>query len=308
MKKEQKELITAKLKEWIKSNSSSQAQLAKKADVSSAYISKIASGIYMYENSGREATPISDQVFYKIADAIGLRFDFEPHFNSDNFQRLTTACKFAQFNHRRVLIDSRDSGLCKTYSLEKYASENKNVLYIKCTSLMKGRDLIQLLLDKLNIRFEGRTTNTEKLAMITEQLLKPGYLIILDEFENVAPDMFRVLKDIEDSTYQRCGLMVCGMGITQDLESASKNKKKLGPQLWRRFRVNRIKLGLYKKEYTISGCAEYGITNGKVVTWLCERVTDYAMLSEYVKDIHTHLIGEGKDVSLDNIEALFQPL
>jgi len=304
----QKQEISGKATQWVAENQSSQRQLADKAGISPAYMSQICKGIFQYENQGRKASPISDEVFYKIANAIGYRLEFVPHFNCENYQRVTNACAFTQANHRRFIIDSRDSGQSKTYALETYAQNNQNVLYVKCTSLMKGKDLIQLLMDKLKIHFDRRVSNTEKLAAITTEMLKPGYLIILDEFEGVAPDMFRVLKDIEDATYQKCGLVLCGMGVIQELENASKRQKKLGPQLWRRFRTNKLTLGMFRKQYAMDGMAEHGITNGPVVKWISDRVLDFGMLSEYVKDIHDHLISQGEEVNLENVEALFQPL
>lgn len=303
-----KKQITDKAREYMQLHGLSQNALAEKAGINKAYMSKMLAGVFVFENAGRTPSPISDENFYKLANAAEFLLEYVPHFKNDNYARIMNACSLAQNNHRRVLVDSRESGLSKTYTLEKYAREYEDVLYVKCTSLMKGKDLIQLLLDKLRISFATRASNTEKLEAITSKMLTPGFLIILDEFENVAPDMFRVLKDIEDATYNKCGLVLCGMGITQELENASKRQKKLGPQLWRRFRGNRIKLGGFKKQYVIDGCADCDITDGQVVQYLCDRVLDFAMLAEYVKDIHTYLVNKGEAVNIDNVKYLFKPL
>lgn len=309
MTTELKKQIAKAAKAWVDSNPNhSNSLLATRADVNTSYMSHILREKFEIENAGRQASPISDAIFYKIADAIGLKLEFRPHFNCENYLKVTQICAFAQANHRRYLLDGKDSGLSKTYTLEKYAREHEGVLYVKCTSLMRGKDLIQLLLEKLGINLEGRHTMTSKLAHITSKMITPGYLIILDEFENVASDMYRVLKDVEDATYQKCGLIVCGMGITRDLEQAAKRQAKLGPQIWRRFKTNRLMLGMYKAEYTRVGAVEYGITDPNAIGWLQERVTDYAMLAEYVTDIHNHLIAAGHPVTKDTLAELFKPL
>lgn len=303
---EQKQLITDALNDKISQSSTSGAAIAEAAGVSKSYVSKIKNGEYSLAlDGGKRTTEISDETFYKLAQVLGLQFEFEPHFQNLNYQKIYRACNWAQATKRRVLIDSQESGAGKTYALESYTRQNDLTLYIKATSLMKGRDLIQLLLDKLHIRVEGRRSNVEKLSMITSKLITPGYLIILDEMESVSPDMFRVLKDIEDATYRKCAIVLCGKGLSHEMQASAKRGKKLMPQLWRRFRSNRIMLGYFTRADVTRACEEHEITETSAIRALQEMVGDYAMLNEYIRDIHQHIIAKGFDANGTTVKQLF---
>ncbi|MEQ8581241.1 MAG: ATP-binding protein [Marinoscillum sp.] len=306
----QKKEVSKAANMWVaKSKDRSQAKLSDAVGINKAYMSNICKEVFQINHAERAPSPISDKVFYRIAAEIGLQLEFRPHFNSEPHRRILKACAFTQKMHRRFIIDSKASGMTKTYTLEKYAAENENVVYVKCTSLMKGKDLIQLLLDKLHISFEKRVSNTVKLNAITKKILEtPGILIIIDEFENPSMDMLLVVKDIEDATYQQAGFILCGMGLIAYLKAASQNNRKLGPQLWRRFRNYTLRLGSYSPDYTINGLIEHGIENDEVIAWITDRVQDFGRLSEYVKDIHDHLIIQDKEVTVKEVESLFKPL
>lgn len=282
----------------------SASQLAKLSDVNIRYIVAIKRGDD-YTTQNDKQYNIKDEYYLKLGEVVLPQPLDSIHFDNRNFQRIQQACDFARETRRRILIDSYDSGLGKTYSLEYYSRKHVNVLYIKVTSLMKGRDLIEILIDKLNIRYEKRVSNVVKLRDITDKLIRPGYLIILDEMESCSPDMYRVLKDLEDATYRRCGLIISGLGITQELEIGAKRNKKLMRQLWRRFRANRIMLRNVTRADVENACHQYDITDRGAIKVLQDMITDYAMLNEYIRDIRKLIIEAKHELNATNVKSLF---
>lgn len=253
--------------------------------------------------SGKDIA-IKPEHYYKLAEAVGLSFERQIHFQNKNYTAVHQLCKYAQSKHRRAIIDSKDSGAGKTYALESYASQHRNVLYIKATSLMKGKDLVEKIIHALGIRPESKSLMV-RLDAIARKVIQPGYLIIIDEMESVSPDMWRVIKDIEDATYGKCGLIISGMGILRELEIAAAKGKKLMPQILRRLRSNKLMLRAISRKDIEDACTEHLITDRKVVNILAKHIHDWAMLNEYIKDIHDILISKGEEVSEQAVKELF---
>jgi polyhydroxyalkanoate synthesis regulator phasin len=309
MNQSQKNKVTEAVIEYIADTSgdNSQNKLSKLSGVAPIILMAIRDGRESYRTSkdSNKDIAIDDQYYYKVAEALGLKFEREVHFSNSNYARVHQLCRYAQAKHRRGIIDSKDSGAGKTYALEAYARENRNVLYIKATSLMKGKDLVEKIISSLHIRPESKSL-MHRLDAIARKVIQPGYLIIIDEMESVSPDMWRVIKDIEDATYGKCGLIISGMGILRELELAAAKGKKLMPQILRRLRSNKLILKALSKKDIEEACKEHDITDRKVTNLLARHVFDWAMLNEYVKDIHDVLISKGKEVSEDYVKQLFQ--
>lgn len=96
---EHKHAITEAVRQWIddKNPARSGNKLAERSNVSNAYISKIKAGQYEYDLQGDRSAVISDAVFHRLADALGIRFDGQLHWPFINsFKLLNRVCKKAQ--------------------------------------------------------------------------------------------------------------------------------------------------------------------------------------------------------------------
>lgn len=235
-----KQEIAEALKGWHDPNDTERSfkVLSAKTNVNTSYMSLMSRGLHETPNKSRGAgTPIPDAAYYSLAEALGVSTQTDVHLPTKSYVKGYNACSYAQRTARRVLMDG-DSGSGKTYLLERYAKENDKVLYVKCTSRMKGRDLIQRIIDLLGIRTDKKS-DSGKISEIARKVLGvKGYLIIIDEAESVSKDIYRVIKDLEDATYRKCGMVLCGMGLKGELEAGAKRRAKLMPQLLRRFRGN----------------------------------------------------------------------
>ncbi|MEQ9426995.1 MAG: ATP-binding protein [Cyclobacteriaceae bacterium] len=310
MTTETKKQIAEAVRQAIASGTS-QAALEGKSGVNNRYIQAIRDGLDYVEQKDRndkvQKTAIKDEYYIKLADVLGI-FQKQFHFNTKNYQRIVQMCDYAKSTLRSVLIDSRESGAGKTHSLTKYAkAHRKEVIYIKHTSLMKGRDLIEDILDQMNITIEGRMSNTRKLRLITNKVLtKQIRLIIIDELDKgtVAFDTWKVIKDIRDALDHKCSVTISGKGLISELKGGSDAGKKLMPQLWRRFSTNKLLLTYFnapKQNNVETACNESGITDPAVHNLLAKFCYDFQMLREYIEDIHRLVIDKGLEANYQNV-------
>lgn len=283
-----KQQITEAVNSWIddKNPARSGNKLAEKAGINNAYISKIKNGVYEIEAGSGRTTQISDAYFHRIADAIGIRFDGQLHWDFiQNFKTIQRACRKAQKNAIREVIQGW-TGMGKTYALESYAMTNDYVLYVKATMNMSSKDLLDAILDKMGVQNPIRG-NHAKLEMIKHVISqRKGWLIIIDETEVVRAGIYQVLKDISDWTQNKAGFIICGMDLINKLDRMAAKNKPGFPQLRRRFFGNKIVTASKLSESEIVSVCEFeGITNRSAQNVLAQYVTDLDMLSQYVSDI-----------------------
>ena len=286
-----KDKIVIALNEWLdpKNPERSTAKLQAKSGVNVAYISNISNGKTMLSN-----TVIKDQYYRMIAESIGLDLgEGEVHINTKNFSLIEKVCAKAQQKKAIVLLDSIDSGLGKTYTLEYYASRNDKVVYIKCTSSMTAKDVMDEILAKLLIRDIPRGMKS-KIDLIKDRVLAGGYLIIIDELEDVKLSVYKVIKEIIDFTQNRCALIVSGMGLIEKIEKLSKRNRPGFPQLKRRLFSNRITIQYMDAEEKISICEANNIHIKTAQNWFVNHVHDMQSFTQYLKDIHEYVSSEKK--------------
>ena len=265
MEQKLKEQISLAVNEWIDSNNSERSgqKLSDKAGINISYVSNIKNGNYFVG-----ATPIQDKYFIKLADILGISIgDTEIHWETENFKTVQNLCKSAQNKRKIVLLDSEDSGLGKTYGLEYYATYNDKVIYVKCTSSMGAKDLLNEILYKLGVK-EVPKSPKAKLDMIREKVLgSPGYLIIIDEAEDIKSGLYKIIKEIIDFTYLRCAMIISGMGLIEKIGRLA-NKQRVGfPQLKRRLFSNRAMLRRIGKQEIADICEKHGIANRSAIQW-----------------------------------------
>lgn len=309
MNAENKNKVMEAVSSWIEEGNPerSQNQLCKLSGVAPVIIQAIRTGkdVYRASKSSDRDIEIAEKHFYKLAESVGLKFEREVHFNNKNYEQVHRLCAYAMQKQRRGIIDSEDSGAGKTYSLEAFARMHKKAIYIKATSMMKGRDLIYKIMNQLQILPDGKRA-VRHLEQITERFISPGSLIIIDELEGASPDMWRVIKDIEDATYRKIGLIISGKGLISEIETAAKRGKKLMPQIWRRFKNNRIVLKALNRQHITAACVEHGIEDKAVQKVLAGHIEDWSQLNEYIKDIHDILVTKGIEVTSDSVKQLFE--
>lgn len=301
---EHKQMITEAVNHWLDgSPSRTGSKLAANAGVSSAYLSKIKNGEFETISNGNTAT-ISDAIFNRIANALGVRFDGQMHWDFLTSFRITQrACRKAQKKAIRIIMDGW-TGQGKTHGLEYYSVTNDNVVYVKCTQNMTAKGLLDAILHKLHVA-EIVRGNYAKIEMIRKVMInRRGFLIIIDEVEVVKPGIYAVLKDISDFTQNKCGFMISGMDIITKLQRLAGNNKPGFPQLKRRFFGNQVDVPMVTQKEIIAVCEHEKITIKEVQNILAEYVKDLDMLSQYVADIKEWQQANGRNIKKEEVVQL----
>lgn len=261
-------------------------KLAEKTGISSAYISRLKSGIYQFDNNKGGITVIRDSYFERIGEAIGLNLNDRMHWDFiNNYKRITKACRKAQLKAIRMVVDGW-TRMGKTHSLERYTATNDYVLYVKCTQNMSSKDLLEEILNALGIH-ENIRGNHAKLRTIKATITnRRGYLIIIDEVEVVKPGIYGVLKDISDWAHGKAGFIICGMDIIAKLDKLARARRPGFPQLRGRFFGNQVlTANSLSQGEIIQVCEHEKITTKGAQNVLVQYAEDLDTLSQYVADI-----------------------
>lgn len=290
---DKKSKVTQALNLWLdpKNNRRTGTYLKGVTGVNDTFISLIKKG--HHELKGY---PLADAHYFKIAKEIGLELDEKFLWESENFMSIQMACKVAQRNQRRMILDC-PTRQGKTFAMEFYASKNEKVLYIKCRKAMKTKELLFKMATRLNMNLEGIRGEMALMDAVMDRLTgENGWLIILDECERKQNGLYDAIKEIEDFTRGVAGLVIVGAGMIRDWNRLADRQKGIFPQLRGRFFVNRVELGSLTASESAQRAKDAGITDKNVLTWFSREVKDYDMLSQYLMDL--------KRMSNDNLQTI----
>jgi hypothetical protein len=310
MELEIKEQVTKAINEWIddKNQARSAAKLSEKSGVSTAYISRIKNGEYDMVGGGGRLTHIGDSHFYKIAEAVGLKFDNEFKWDSLNSYKIGyRVLRKAQRKQLRMIIDG-DSGQGKTFIQRWYNRENDYVLFVECTRNMTGKALINSICDKLGIDQAQARTPYEKMELIRKVVTnRRGYLLMFDQVGNkeVKPSIYSVLMDIANFIEGRAGMVISGYQVSSMLQKLYDKKAPGYRQLARRFIPNAYELPTITSHEVGQVCELEGITNTGAVNVLKKYVQNIDMLVQWVTDIKEFQERKGGKITGDEVIDLF---
>lgn len=285
MELKNKELITRAINSWLEESSErSASKLAERSEVAAAYISKIRNGDYEMPTGKGKHSDISDKIFNKLAVAIGLDFNSQMHWETDNYMLVHKMCSSAQNKHQRILLDGFTGG-GKTYALERYSVENDNVLYIKVTNTMGANDILDEIIKKLGIREFFRGNRKKMIAINRKVVDQNGFLIIIDEAEYLKRGLYNLVKEIADFTDRRCGMILSGCGLISKIATLADNDVAGFKQLKRRFFPNREELEPLKNSEIRHIATSCGITNTTALNVICKFVYDYDSLRNIIEGV-----------------------
>jgi DNA transposition AAA+ family ATPase len=303
MKQELKKQITESVNNWIDPSNPerSGSKLAQLADVNISYISSIKAGNDKVANS-----PIKDEYYYKIAQAIGLQIDmYDFHWDTSSYKALSAVCQKMQKQARICSVDSKESGASKTYTLKRYATHNEKVAYMKCTHTMTVKDFLEEIIKTLRINTEAKSPR-QKMETIKQHLSKnKGWLFIIDETDDIKTGLWKAIKEIYDILEKLCGLVICGMGTHNKITKWADKDRDGFKQIKRRLFSYKVMLpGLSKTDIDFI-LKELGITDKKVIDWFKENVSDYQMLSEYLRDALAAVNNDPSKITVELLNELF---
>lgn len=296
--------MTTAIKAWKLSNPelNTERELARLTNSNIAYVNNIANGVY---SQGK--TVYADRYFVALAAVVGVALTDagEPsfHWETPGFELIQRVCQRAQQTGKRILLDG-DSGMGKSYGLTWYAGKHPRVIYVRCTSSMSKRELLNALLKPLGL--DGKVKGEmNQMNAIEEKIGEGGWLLIIDEAEEVKSALYKAIKELEDLSKRRAGLVVCGLGLEEKLARLALRKKDGFRQLKRRLFPNLVHAPGYSQKVAEQALADIGCEDPEVAKWMKRNVDNYDMLSEYVKDLHNCARRTGLPVNLDMVNKLF---
>lgn len=210
------------LENYLETNNISQNQFAKKIGLSGALISQYLSGKYAGDIDTLEAR-IRAFLNRSKEKTINLNFSF---IETTSASRMLETIKYAHIEEEiNVIVGG--AGLGKTYVLQEYAKQNKEVILIYSTPALSVKGLLVNICNQLQLEEKGATPVL--FDRIVNKLRGTGRLILIDEAENLTVKGLEILRRIHDFT--EVGLVLAG---TPELLKNLLGRKKELRQLYSR--------------------------------------------------------------------------
>lgn len=258
----------------------SQAKIAKMCDIKSQpYIGYILAGQWDAVPGGSSLGRISDSVFLRLQQGLGLRMDL---FETENFLALTDCLMTAKVNHQWRIADGL-KGTGKSFAAEEFARKNpKETFLVRGKRNMNQKEFMQAIARAIGANDQGTPYRIGQ--AIAERLLTMTYpLLIIDEAENLfkrnSEGGFAGLKDLYDDVKKRCAVVLIGANkFREALEKRANNLTGCFPQLYSRCKANGLELArLSREDVALIGPA-YGVTAKKELDFLFDTMTDFREL------------------------------
>ena len=290
MTNEQKSEIARLGNEYITSKGLTAAAFSKVCDVNSSYLSNILNGVFT-TSSGNNTVDIPDKYFAQIAHVVGYALTkvYWPHIHTREFVELVSELKAGKLLHEaKALIV--DTGAGKTYAVKEFRRVNPMHTYvITMHSLLTINDLFNELQNQMNIPNKGSKgyKRAQIIVKLREQR-KDGNnpLVIIDEAENMNPQMMRMIKGFYDGVDKCASIVLIGTQQLEDQMNDFKNKDSQGgPQFYRRFKSGKKKIRIEQskeKRYAPFFDA-IGIADKAFRKLLCETCDNYGELHDYLE-------------------------
>lgn len=198
--------LLEQVKKYLKSSDVDQSTLAKRVNKSPATLSQYLKGEY---KGNVENLEIDLRKYLKLVTAQKghkrLKLNFEKTSVAQEILKIAELC---QYNGELALVYGA-SGLGKTTALEYLKKDRSGIILVDPDENATPRAILKQIADGLKLGYYDMLLE-DFIANIVKKLKKSGYLIIVDEAENLKPDVFRTLRKIHDRCRESCGLLFVG--------------------------------------------------------------------------------------------------
>ena len=313
MKEQLKKDIAIGVALYAKKNGLSNNDVAKAADVNSGYINNILRHIFTVEINGKP-TEIGDTHFYKLAAFAGIavKKEYWKLQYTIQFKEMISALEDAK-KYPSALMIINDTGLGKSKAIDVFCKNvPQNTYRITVGDSYKLEDLITELCFKIGVEVaplaKGRIQayslklRLDKLADKLIEIKNAGGspLIILDEAENLKPQVLKTIKEIYDAIISHCSIVLIGTDQILDsmLNRRNKNRQAI-PQLYRRFKAGIREITPLNKarDYKIF-FDNYNIDPSFQIL-IKERCDNYGELHDFLEPVLRYADENGKTFSED---------
>lgn len=297
-----KEQIIIAAKEYMARTQLTQQEMAKKADMSPAYLSNMLAG-----NTMVGKTEISDKHWRRLAAGVGIMTGQEqwPMVKTIQVMRLSATIKLCR-ERRTAQTIIGPPGCGKTLTINAYKNAfPKHTYVIVMNSLMTVRDVHDELLQMLDLPVNG-TKHGKFYAIVTKlrdiAMTGGDPLLIIDEAENIEGATLKLMKGMFDRLNEVVPIVLVGTDqLVRKMKNGKMSNKDAVPQFYRRFAPKMVLLDSIDRDFDAFFDELAIVDNGlkKLLRELCE---DYGALNAYLKPVLHEAMEQGEPVS----EALFR--
>lgn len=227
---------------WQKDNKLSQGDLAKHAKINPSYLSNMLRQNFIVDVDGSDVE-ITDKWFYMLAESIGfaVRKQYWSLVQTKEFKMIIHELTVAK-NDARVITVINETGLGKTYAVEKFCMINPLHTYkITVNSMHKVRDILNELASMLSVPVRHNVLDTLiAIAKKLKELKMMGHkpLIIIDEAENLKLPVIQMLKGLYDNLTGYASIVMIGTSqLTDALQKMTRSNRNGAPQFFRRIKA-----------------------------------------------------------------------
>lgn len=208
-KKAQDETLRQRIQELIDRKEIDQTGLAKKIGYSGAALSTYLKGDYRgsVENFETELKKFLS-TFKENKTQLKTVLDFVETSVSKN---IFNAAKLCQYNGEMGVCFGA-SGLGKTTAIKAYQKEKSGVIYVDPDENTSPRAVLKQIATQLKLPNFSQYMETF-IDDIVKRLYGTGYIIIVDEAENLNSKMFRILRKIHDRCNGTIGILFVGTEV-----------------------------------------------------------------------------------------------
>lgn len=305
---EQKNAIATAAAKWLEDHNVTQQDLAKKANINPAYVSNIIRGNFKYDSNNVD-TDIPVKWFNQLAQSIGLSIQkqYWKTVQTAELQHIVVELTTARNNTRCVTIIN-ETGLGKTYSIERFCNVNPQHTYkVVVNHMHKVRDILAELADQMSVPVKTYPLDTLLgIAKKMKDLRMMGYkpMIIIDEGENLRLAVVQMLKGLYDRINGYASLVLIGTPqLLRLLERMRTNDQPGAPQFYRRIKAG-IKIVPAYNDFN-PFFNEFKITEKGLRTLLTRLCSNYGELHDYLEPALKEADEEGKPLTEDFFRLIY---
>lgn len=307
-----KKLIAAGAVKYALEQELSNNEVAKQSGVNAAYISNIFRNTFFVEGKG-EPTPIGNAQFLKLADWAGITIEkqYWKILQTIQHKEILATLNQAKQNPRAFLIIN-DTGAGKTTAIDVFTKvKAKHTYRITVGDSYKIEDIVNELGAKVGVdqtQFNKRMRVfglKNRLDNISDRLMdirhNGGFpVIILDEAENLKPNVLRTIKELYDAIIKNCSIVM--IGTEQIVESMlnKRNRNRIAvPQVYRRFKAGIRHVSPINKSRDFAPFYKaFGIDEkfGELLNTLAD---NYGELHDYLEPVLRYADENGKPFTME---------
>jgi AAA domain len=214
-----KQKIKACCQQWIDSKGISQNNAAHLIGVAPAVLTFLK----QQENWGK----ISDEMFLKIAYAVGYSEGWQVSTQAANFNLFKNCCITAK-KHCQTIMIAAHTGAGKTTAVQFYRNSYSSVHYVHCENHLNTRDLVIKIAKALGIQGEGKTADLVP-QIVGKLTSTEDNLLIIDSMHRLnKAGTFEFIGDLAEQLEHKAGLLLVGTEVLADKIEKGLHKSKVG--------------------------------------------------------------------------------